>query len=143
MQPSLAVQATHVLLLCALGMALEVVFTAVAEHPSSGDRRLKGYTYLWMAPIYALVYPACALLVPMLAPYPTAVRGVIYMLIIYAVEYSSGWLLRKLVGECPWERGYRDAKWGVHGLIRLDFAPGWIAAGLIFEWAYRVLRGLA
>lgn len=143
MSPSPAVTATHVLILCAVGLALEVVFTALMDYPASGDRRLKGYTYVWMAPIYALIYPFSTVLVPRLAPYPAPARGIIYMLLIFAVEYSSGWLLRKLVGECPWESGYRKAKWNVHGLIRLDFAPAWIGASLVFEWTYRVLRGLA
>ena len=143
MPPSPLFVLTYVLILCAVGMALEVVFTAIATFPTSTDHRLMGYTYVWMLPIYALVYPLCNVLYPRLAPYPLLVRGFIYMLIVYVVEYSSGWLLRRVLGECPWERGYRRARWGIHGLIRLDFAPAWLAASLIFEWTYRVLRGLA
>lgn len=134
---------THVLLLCALGMAMEVFFTAFMDYPLARDRRLRGYTYAWMAPIYALVYPLASVVYPRMAVYPLLVRGFAYMLIIYAIEYSSGWLLRRFVGECPWEEGYRRARWNVHGLIRLDFAPAWIVAALIFEWTYRVLRGIA
>jgi hypothetical protein len=32
---------------------------------------------------------------------------------------------------CPWD--YSGRIWNVDGLIRLDFAPFWFAAGLIFE----------
>lgn len=134
---------THVFLLCALGLAMEVVFTAIVDYPANGDRRLKGYTYVWMVPIYALVYPFCALLYPRFAWYPVLIRCFLYALVIYAVEYVSGWLLRRFVGACPWEPEYRKARWHVHGLIRLDFAPAWMAAALIFEWTYRVLRGFA
>lgn len=134
---------THALLLCAVGLAMEVIFTAIMEYSSGGDLRLRGYTYLWMVPIYALVYPFCRLLYPRLSSYPMLIRGCFYMIIIYAVEYASGFLLRRLVGQCPWEGEYRKAKWHLHGLIRLDFAPAWIVAALIFEWTYRVLRGLA
>ena len=134
---------TRVLLLCALGIAMEVLFTAFADYPDDRDLRLRGYSYAWMAPIYALVYPACAVLYPRLSVYPLLVRGFAYMIVIYAVEYGSGWALRRLVGECPWESGYRKTRWNVHGLIRLDFAPAWMAAALVFEWAYRVLRGIS
>lgn len=143
MENSWAVVLTHTLILTAIGLACEVVFTAVMDYPSNQDLRLKGYTYLWMVPIYALVYPACVLIYPRMSYYPLLVRGFAYMLIIYAVEYSSGWLLRRFVGECPWEKEYHKAKWHLHGLIRLDFAPAWIAAALLFEWTFRVLRGIA
>lgn len=132
---------THEALLISLGLAFEVVFTALMEYPEKRDRRLMGYTYVWMIPIYALVYPGCALLYPLLGHRHFLMRGVVYMAIIYAVEYTSGWILRWTVGECPWEREYRGNKWAIHGLIRLDFAPAWIAAALMFEWTYRVLVG--
>lgn len=32
---------------------------------------------------------------------------------------------------CPWD--YSGAKSNINGLIRLDYAPFWMAAGLIFE----------
>ena len=32
---------------------------------------------------------------------------------------------------CPWD--YNNAKTNVDGVIRLDYAPFWLAAGLIFE----------
>ncbi len=143
MGTSWAVALTHLLVLACVGLALEVVFTAVVDYPTHKDLRLKGYTYLWMVPIYALVYPFCVMLYPRLSFYPMLIRGFMYMLLIYAVEYSSGWLLRRFVGECPWEKEYVKAKWNFHGLIRLDFAPAWIAAALLFEWTYRVLRGIA
>jgi hypothetical protein len=143
MEGSAPVVLTHVLVLCAVGVMMEVVFTALADLPASGDLRLRGYTYLWMLPIYALVYPACVFLVPRLAGFHLLIRGLTYMLLIYAVEYASGRLLRRVIGECPWERGYRKARWNYDGLIRFDFAPAWVAAALIFEWTYRVLRGLA
>ncbi len=131
------------MVLTAVGLACEVVFTAIVDYPTSGNLRLKGYTYVWMRPIYALVYPFCTILVPRLAVYPILMRGFVYMLLIYAVEYSSGWILRRFVGECPWEKEYHKARWNFHGLIRLDFAPAWIGAALLFEWTYRVLRGLS
>lgn len=135
--------AVHTLLIAALGTAMEIVFTALADLPRAGDRRLKGYSYVWMIPIYALVYPLLCFLYPSISGRPWAARGLFYTAIAYALEYSSGWILRAATGEAPWEREYRGARWAVHGLIRLDFAPAWFGAGLLFELVFRVLRGLA
>ena len=135
------VHATNASLLVCLGLSLEVVFTAVLDHPKSGDWKLKGYTYVWMIPIYALIYPGLCLLYPHLASQGFLLRGVSYAALIYFFEYLSGWLLRRLTGECPWESEYRGKKWAVHDLIRLDFFPAWFGASLLYELVFRVLRG--
>ncbi len=133
--------ATHSLLLAALGMALEVLFTALADLGQAGNWRLRGYTYAWMLPIYLLVYPLLSLLYPRISGWPALARGLLYTGLIYAVEYTSGWLLRIAVGEAPWEKEYSKAPWAFQGLIRLDFAPLWLGVSLLFERVFRVLRG--
>lgn len=133
------IHAVRDLLLVAVGLSLEVVFTAICEHPKAGNWRLQGYTYLWMIPIYATVYPALCLLYPYSSPHHWLARGAFYVALIWAVEYASGWLLRKLTGECPWERNYYPSRWHVHGLIRLDMAPAWFGAALLYEYVFRVL----
>jgi hypothetical protein len=127
------------LLLVCVGLSLEVVYTALCEHGSAGNWRLQGYTYLWMIPIYATVYPALRLLSPYTSSHHWLARGAFYVALIWAVEYASGWLLRKLTGECPWERNYYPSRWHVHGLIRLDMAPAWLGASLLYESVYRLL----
>lgn len=134
---------THALLLVAVGLACEVVFTALCDFRKTRDLRLMGYTYVWMVPIYLVVYPALCILYPRVSAWAWPLRGAFYVALIYAVEYSSGWVLRKATGECPWERGYRGSRWSVSDLIRLDFAPGWLLAAFVYEWVFRVLRGLA
>jgi hypothetical protein len=126
---------TSTYLLAAVGVSLEVTFTALTNL-RGGDRRLQGHSYLWMFPIYGLVYPAFTWLWPVVEGWPVLVRGGAYTVAIFVVEYGSGWLLRRLVGRCPWEDNYRSARWGVHGLIRLDYAPAWFALGLLFERLY-------
>ena len=44
--------------------------------------------------------------------------------------YLSGSLLRRH-HFCPWD--YSSARANVNGLIRLDYAPFWLGAGLLFE----------
>lgn len=133
---------TRTFLLVCVGLSLEVVYTAVCEHPKSGNWRLQGYTYLWMIPIYATVYPALLWLYPHASQHHWLARGAFYVATIFAVEYASGWLIRKLTGECPWERNYYPSRWHVNGLIRLDMAPGWLGAALVYEFVFRVISGL-
>ena len=57
-------------------------------------------------------------------------RGTIYSAGFFTGEYVSGHILKKYHA-CPWD--YSSAKLNVNGLIRLDFAPLWLFAGLIFE----------
>jgi len=84
-----------------------------------------------MFPIYALAYPALSLLYPLIGHQPWPLRGAAYLVLLYAVEYASGWLLRKTTGACPWD--YGQARWSVSGLIRLDYAPAWFCAVMGFE----------
>jgi hypothetical protein len=54
-----------------------------------------------------------------------------------AVEYTCGRLLRTLVGRAPWD--YGDARFGIHGLARLDYLPLWGAYGLGLERVHDAL----
>ena len=45
-------------------------------------------------------------------------------------QKSSGTFLKRH-GMCPWD--YSHAKTNIDGVIRLDYAPLWMAAGLLFE----------
>lgn len=116
--------------ICGLsGWCMEILFTS-AISLSKKDRRLIGQTSLWMFPIYGMavcIRPVYRLIKHM----PTLFRGIIYSIGIFSFEYISGSLLKK--GDiCPWD--YSDASTNINGIIRLDFAPFWMAAGLFFEW---------
>ena len=94
-------------LICGLtGWCMEILFTSIGSLCKS-DRKLIGKTSIWMFPIYG-----------------------IYSAGIFTCEYVSGSLLKRH-NLCPWD--YSDSKANVDGLIRLDYAPFWMAAGLIFE----------
>lgn len=129
---------TAVLLLACVGVAFEVAFTAAVDPGIREGWRLKGQSYVWMFPIYALVVPFFRLLWPLTGSWPWATRAPFYVLVLYAVEYATGWLLRKGTGRCPWD--YGDARWAVHGLIRLDYFPAWLAAVTLFEALCRRLQ---
>jgi len=118
-----------------IGWGMEIFWTGFAS-AFSGDRRFTGRTYLWMFPIYGFA----VFLEPihdLILGWPFILRGGVWVIIIYAMEYSSGWLIKSTIGECPWN--YGNEKYAVKGLIRLDYAPAWFVAGLIFERVHIVL----
>lgn len=119
----------HNFIKCGLtGWCLEVMFTALNSFRRR-DMTLKGITSIWMFPIYgcaAVLSPVSRLL----KKKPFWIRGMAYMSLIFSAEYLSGYILerRQL---CPWD--YSRSRWNIKHLIRLDFAPLWFGAGLLFE----------
>jgi hypothetical protein len=91
-----------------------------------------------MLPIYALIQP---LFEPvheaMRGRVPLLGRGLIYGAGFHAVEYASGWLIRRSLGRAPWD--YSGARWQLNGLIRFDYFPLWAAAGLMIERLHDLL----
>ena len=142
-----------------LGWCAEIVWTAAydalaGDRPAVGsdgrvtrvplDRaerlRLVGHTYLWMFPIYGL---AALLFEPAhdaVRALPWVVRGAIYTVGIFAVEYVAGWALRRATGRCPWDYSY--ARFSVHGYIRLDYTPVWFVFGMILERAHDLMTAI-
>ena len=120
---------TGFLLYGVVGWVLEILWTGLHSLLKKAFS-LMGLTSLWMFPIYGMA----VLLEPvflLLAGFPPVIRGGVYMLCIYVVEYGSGWGLQRFAGVCPWD--YSQSKYHIHGLIRLDYAPVWFGVGLFFE----------
>lgn len=116
-----------------LGMTTEVFFTAISDLIASNsldDLSLKGYSYIWMFPIYG----SAALLFPfffrLLKKWPHLVRYTLYGIGILVVELIAGFLLEQLTGKCPWEY---QVGWHFQGYIRFDYLPLWMAFGAIIE----------
>ncbi|MEO8899355.1 MAG: hypothetical protein ABI352_11745 [Candidatus Dormibacter sp.] len=124
-----------------LGWSTEVVFTALEalSHRRTRDARLRGHTYLWMAPVYGL----CAVLYEpahdAVRERPAAHRALAYALGILAVEYATGRLIGRATGAIPWD--YRGrSRLAVNGAVRLDYAPLWAVAGIALERVDDALR---
>lgn len=123
-----------------LGWGLEVLFTGLHAALLGKDRSATGKTYLWMHPIYGGAALALEYVSRKLDRYP-ATRPFAYVPLIYAVEYASGYALRRVLGRCPWDYGKNGTN--LHGLIRFDYAPAWLAAAYLFDpIAKRVSRAL-
>ena len=116
-------------MVCGLtGWCMEILFTSTGSMYRH-DRRLLGQTSLWMFPIYGMA----AVIAPVsrrLTSCPILLRGAIYSIGIFTGEYVSGSFLKKHK-MCPWD--YSKAKANINGIIRLDYAPLWMFAGLAFE----------
>ena len=115
--------------ICGLtGWCMEIIFTSISAFFHQ-DLRLIGKTSLWMFPIYGLA----AFIKPIytfIKKFPVFVRGFIYTCGIFSCEYLTGSVLKKY-HLCPWD--YSQSPFNINGIIRLDYAPFWLLAGLIFE----------
>lgn len=111
-----------------LGWCMEIVFTSL-HCLKTKNRKMIGNTSIWMFPIYGM---AClfAPLCKRMRHRNVFQRGSIYAMLIFLCEFISGSLLTK-IRACPWD--YSQAKLNIKGLIRLDYAPLWFGAGLLFE----------
>jgi uncharacterized membrane protein len=127
-----------------LGWGIEVCFTAAKDLATGvGDRRLRGESYVWMAPIYGIGALAGETVHRSLRSRPIWERAGAYALTFWAVEASTGEVLRRLLGDVPWGESYRDHPDQLgNGLIRLSYAPSWAAAGLALEVIEPIVRRL-
>lgn len=120
----------HNFIKCGLiGWTMELFFSSMQSLTLHNDLRLIGNTSLLMFPIYGLGAIFCPLY-RILSKLNITLRGIIYTILIFATEYSTGWILRQF-SMCPWD--YSGSKYNINGLIRLDFAPVWFILGLVFE----------
>jgi uncharacterized membrane protein len=118
------------------GWCIEISFTGLYSL-LMGDPKLSGKTYIWMFFIYGLA----VFLEPIhnrIRRVNFVIRGGVYAVLILLTEYITGWFLSKLIGVCPWN--YGSGKYIINGFTRIDFAPLWGAAGLLFEKLHDALK---
>jgi uncharacterized membrane protein len=111
-----------------IGWCMEIIFTAL-NSLRRRNMHLMGTTSLWMFPIYG----STAFLLPLfrlLKNRSLMLRGFTYMSLIFSAEFISGRLLRRR-DFCPWD--YGKSRYHIGRVIRLDYAPCWFGAGLLFE----------
>jgi hypothetical protein len=116
-----------------LGWCAEVVFTAATRSLPRGDRRLLGYTYLWMFPIYGSIVVLYEPLHDALRAVPALGRAAAYSVGFTAVELASGWAIARVTGRCPWDYVADRCRFAINPYIRWDYFPLWAAAGLALE----------
>ncbi len=120
------------------GWCLEIVWTGVGSL-ISGNYLLYSFTYMWMFFIYGMGI----LFEPIhniIRRWNTVLRGFLWVLIIFSVEYFFGWFLAQILGHCPWD--YGNGILSINGYIRLDFIVPWFFTGLLFEKLHDFLIAL-
>jgi len=113
-----------------LGWCLEIFWTGL-NSLLKGDIKLIGFSSIWMFLIYGLAAIFLETIHNKIRKSPLIERGIIYTLIIFFIEFTTGWILNFTMKACPWD--YGSGPLAINGLIRLDFVPVWFAAGLLFE----------
>ena len=117
-----------------LGWSVEIIWTGLGSL-MGGDLRLLGFTNLWMFFIYGLA----VFLEPIhdiIKGWNWFSRGLIWVVLIWGIEYTSGLFLKSALGVYPW---YYTGPFAIEGLVRLDFAPAWFVVGILFESVHRTL----
>ncbi len=116
------------------GWGIEMVWTG-AGSLLNGDLTLPGQSNLWMF----FIYGCAVFLEPLhhaISQWNWFLRGLLWVLVIWSIEYASGFLLYKVLGAYPW---YYSDSLALNGLITFAYAPAWFVAGLIFEMLHKSL----
>ena len=126
------------------GYAIEVCFTASKDLVTgNGDARLRGESFVWMAPIYGAGGVTGEAIGQAMRNRPVWQRAVMYALAFWTIEATTGELLRRTIGDVPWGEDYRRYRDQVgNGLIRLSYAGNWAVAGLALEQVAPLVRRL-
>lgn len=112
------------------GLLLEIFWTGLGSLLSQ-NYALTGHTYIWMFFIYGLG----VFLEPIhdrIREGNFLVRGLIWVGVIYVIEFTTGLLLKLLIGYCPWDYS-KLTEYTLWGFIRFDYIPVWFVVGLTFE----------
>lgn len=119
------------------GLLIEVFFTGI-HSLWTRNWRATSQTYLWMLPLYG--FGGVLFEAVYASHWPRLLLALLYTVMIYTLEFFSGWALKKLLGRCPWD--YGAGKYTPMGLVHLGYAPLWFALAYFFTPVSHVLSKL-
>lgn len=128
-----------------LGITSEIFFTAICNFiklsPDSIGLALKleGNSYIWMFFIYGLAAIIFPILFNRIKKYHIIFRLLLYTVIIFSIEFITGWILDITTGQCPWEY---HSPLAVCGYINLYYTPFWAGFGFLLEKVYLFFSNL-
>ena len=120
-----------------IGITLEIVATSIMDFIKYRDPRLKGESYLWMLPVYAVVPYIYMFVTSTFKNYGWMMKGFIYMISFYFLELMAGLIIKRLVGVSPWN--YKNYRFHFKEVICLEYAPVWFIYGVVGEMYYEFL----
>ena len=113
-----------------LGLTLEVFYTGFLSLLRN-DFTLEGTSYIWMFFIYGLAVLAEPIH-DRIRGKNFIIRGFIYIILIYTIEFIAGSVLMYTVGKCPWDYTGLGIN-SIKSIISIEFIPVWFILGLILE----------
>ena len=119
---------------------MEVIATSIMDYIKNRDPRLKGETYLWMLPIYAVVPYIYFFVTSTFEESGWIAKGFIYMAAFYLLELVAGLIIKALVGVSPWN--YKNYRFNFKEVICLEYAPVWFIYGVVGELYYEFLLAI-
>lgn len=128
-----------------LGITTEIFFTSIMDfifkinEGVNLDYKFEGKSYIWMFFIYGLGSVIFPIIYNKVKSINLILRLLIYSLIIFLIEFISGFILDKLTGNCPWE--YKSGL-AICGYIRLDYVFFWMGFGFLLELIYNYLMNI-
>lgn len=117
-----------------IGITLEIFWTSIFNYKKTKNKKFIGKTSLWMFPIYAIVPLIYIFVLNYLFFLSIFLRGIIYMIFFYILEYISGYLIKKITKTTPWN--YKNKKYNLKGLICLEYVPVWYIYGILGEFLF-------
>lgn len=116
------------ILFAVLGVGIEVIARAISISLKHKNPRFTGTSTLTMFLIYGYVSFIVLFVMKYLLNVSIWIKGIIYMILIMAWEYISGWITRKLTGVAPWDYSKETKdnvgspkRYSIHGLICLEY----------------------
>ncbi len=128
-----------------IGITAEIFFTSIytnveaVMHHEPVSWALQGRSYIWMFFIYGFASLFFPFAMDKMKNVPMFFRLLVYATGIYIAEFTSGFLLEKFTGRCPW---LYEEGWQIMGYIRLDYLPAWMGFSFLLEKLVVFFRGL-
>ncbi len=129
----------HMVVYGFFGLGIEVFFTAVKAAIQERSLKLQGFSTLWAFPLYASAAIFFEPIHDFLIGYDTPwfVRGGIYIVGIYLIEFVYGFLLVTVLGRHPWKY---SGRYILGGYINLLYAPAWFTFSFVLERLHDFLK---
>ena len=122
-----------------IGVCFEVFINSIQKFMKTREITLMGHSSIWMFFIYGTSYFIILYVTTFFLNFNILIRGFIYMILFYMLEFSSGFILKKFK-MIPWD--YSEFKYNFKGIIALQFAPLWYIGGIFLETIYLYLKPL-
>src|SRR3989338_3054874 len=126
-----------ILFFALLGMGLENIWTGIYGFIKNRDVTLRGYSNVWVLPVYGIGAWAFGFFIGVLQNAAWWVRGLIYVVLIYAIDYLANFTIERWTGANPWPY---EGRLHINHRINLAYFPLWFVFGFMVEFFHFFLE---